>query len=147
MHLEEGEQQRNARWLQVVGRLRAGTGIEQAAQEMRTLAAHLEQRFPDTNQGWTISIQPLHEAVSGHLSRPLWLLRGLVLAAGGLALGLPLSLALGSRLSEVLYQTRPSDALVLAATLAILTLSALLASLVPARRASRVDPSKLLRAE
>jgi len=41
---------RKARWLQVVGRLAGGVGIEQAQTEMTGIARRLEDRFPDANE-------------------------------------------------------------------------------------------------
>ncbi len=46
-----------------------------------------------------------------------------------------------------MYQVSTTDPLTLAATAAVLVGSATLASLVPARRATRVDPAVSLRAE
>ena len=78
-----------------------------------------------------------------------WLVvrKGLVLALLGLALGLPAGLA-GARLVQgLLYDTAPLDPLILAGVAAALVLAALVACLVPARRATRVDPLTALRAE
>ncbi|MEE8062018.1 MAG: FtsX-like permease family protein, partial [Gemmatimonadales bacterium] len=65
----------------------------------------------------------------------------------GLGVGLVLALALGRVAQSLLFQVSPSDPLVLAVVAAILLLVALLASFLPARRASRVDPVSALRAE
>jgi putative ABC transport system permease protein len=61
--------------------------------------------------------------------------------------GLATSGALARVLASLLYGVRPTDHLTYAATAALLTAIALLASLVPARRAARVNPTDLLRAE
>lgn len=77
----------------------------------------------------------------------------LVLATGGrlLALGVLLGLAgslAASRLLEsMLFRTNARDPLVLAAVAALLGAVALVACLVPARRAARIDPMTALRAE
>ena len=69
------------------------------------------------------------------------------LVAGGLALGLVAALALGRLLEGTLYGVSPRDPLTLAAVTSVLLLSALLAAYLPARRASRLDPAEVLRAE
>jgi putative ABC transport system permease protein len=65
----------------------------------------------------------------------------------GLGVGLVLALALGRVAQSLLFQVSPSDPLVLAAVAAMLLVVALLASFLPARRASRVDPVSALRAD
>jgi putative ABC transport system permease protein len=65
----------------------------------------------------------------------------------GLAVGLAASLALGRLMALQLYQTAPHNPLLLALTIAILGLAALLACVVPARRASLFNPVDALRAE
>ena len=65
----------------------------------------------------------------------------------GLALGLAGAVAANRVLASLLYETPPTDAVsYIVATLA-LTAVALLATLIPARRATRVDPMIALRAE
>ncbi len=72
---------------------------------------------------------------------------GLRLALLGVALGV-LGALLGTRvLASLVYQVSTTDPLTLAATAAVLVGSAALASWVPARRATRVDPAVSLRAE
>ena len=71
--------------------------------------------------------------------------QGLRLALIGGAIGLVLALAAGRLLSFMLYGVKPFDPLTLA-TVTVLTLSlTLLASVIPARRAARVDPAIALR--
>jgi putative ABC transport system permease protein len=50
---------RDARFLRVVGRMKAGMTIEGAAARMRTLASGLESEHPDTNAGWSVRLSPL----------------------------------------------------------------------------------------
>jgi ABC-type lipoprotein release transport system permease subunit len=57
------------------------------------------------------------------------------------------SLWLTRYLSTVLFEVKPNDATTYAAVTMVLGLVALLACLVPARRATRVDPIAALRCE
>ena len=77
----------------------------------------------------------------------LVLREGLALAAAGVAIGLAGTLGLTRFLTSLLYGVKPSDPLTI--TLAMLTLAGvvLLACYIPARRASKVDPTVALRYE
>jgi len=77
----------------------------------------------------------------------LVLRQSLTLAAFGLAVGVGLSFALTRLIENQLYQTRTNDPITLTAVAGILVTIALVAALVPARRATRVDPIAALRAE
>jgi ABC-type antimicrobial peptide transport system permease subunit len=63
-----------------------------------------------------------------------------VLMVFGLLLGLPLSLAAGRFLGSQLYGASPYDAVVTLCAVAALSFSALIASLIPAVRASFISP-------
>ena len=65
----------------------------------------------------------------------------------GLVAGLAAALALGRLIASQLYQTSPHNPLLLAATMSVLGLSALLACFFPARRASLINPIEALRVE
>ena len=65
----------------------------------------------------------------------------------GLIVGLAAALALGRLLTSQLYQVSAHNPLLLTGTAVILALAALLACLLPARRASLVNPVEALRAE
>jgi putative ABC transport system permease protein len=69
------------------------------------------------------------------------------LAAVGIAIGIPAALALTRLLSNLLYGVTPTDARVLGAVVLCLLVVALSAALVPAWRASRVNPLVALRYE
>jgi putative ABC transport system permease protein len=71
--------------------------------------------------------------------------QGVVQLAIGVVLGLFGALALTGLLRGVLYGVSPRDPLVFAAIVAVLALTGLVASWVPARRATRVDPMVALR--
>jgi ABC-type antimicrobial peptide transport system permease subunit len=65
----------------------------------------------------------------------------------GLAAGVAAAVALGRLLASQLYQTSAHSPLLLAATMGTLGLAALLACVIPARRASLVNPVDALRSE
>ena len=73
--------------------------------------------------------------------------QGLTLVAIGLVFGIAGALAAGRVLSAYLYQTAPRDPLIIAAVAAVFIIAGVLACLIPARRATTVDPLIALRAE
>jgi putative ABC transport system permease protein len=75
------------------------------------------------------------------------LTEGLALAAGGVVIGLVGAYFLTQTLQTLLYEVAPTDPAVLASTCAGVFVVALLASVVPAIRALRVDAMTALRAE
>lgn len=54
------ETQRGAHYLGIRGRLKPGVELETAATELAGIAEQLAEEFPDTNEGWTTTIEPLH---------------------------------------------------------------------------------------
>jgi putative ABC transport system permease protein len=72
------QSQRRADYLGVVARLKPGVEPAQAQAELTTVAARLEQQYPDTNAGWTARLLPLHERMIGDVRAALWLLMGVV---------------------------------------------------------------------
>jgi ABC-type antimicrobial peptide transport system permease subunit len=72
---------------------------------------------------------------------------GLTLAAVGVVIGLAGALAGARVLRAFLFDLTPSDPVTYADIIVVLGVTAVLASWVPARRASRVDPVIALRAE
>jgi predicted permease len=71
----------------------------------------------------------------------------LALAATSAVIGVPLALAVGWSLRAFLFGVAPRDPLTVVAACGVLTMTVLLASCVPAFRASRVDPATALRNE
>jgi putative ABC transport system permease protein len=65
----------------------------------------------------------------------------------GVAIGAGGALALGRVLSNLIYQIKPTDPATFLVVTALLALIALLASIIPAYRATRVDPMVALRYE
>jgi predicted permease len=73
--------------------------------------------------------------------------QGLLLALLGIAAGLAISLAATPQLAPLLYRVRPTDPVSIAGAALFLIAVAVLASLFPALRATRVDPILALRQE
>ena len=79
----------------------------------------------------------------------LWLVMKevMVLLAIGLAVGVPAAIGLGSFVSTQLYGIQPHDPWIAGSTLLLLTGVSAAAGLIPAHRASRIDPIRALRYE
>lgn len=82
---------------------------------------------------------------SGRDVRRLFLRHGLTMSLAGIALGIGGALLLTRLISAHLFGVGPTDPVTYAAVSLGLTAVALLASYLPARRASRVDPAITLR--
>lgn len=77
----------------------------------------------------------------------LILRQGIVQIGIGLVLGLGLALLVSRALKEVLFQVSSADPFTFVVVPLVLAVTGILASLVPARRATRVDPMIALRSE
>lgn len=88
-------------------------------------------------------------AVGAHPRALLWqvMREGLRLTGIGIIIGVMLALGAGQLLQHVLYRVSGAEPLVLIAAPAILLGASLLAALLPALRATRVDPTIALRTE
>jgi ABC-type antimicrobial peptide transport system permease subunit len=75
----------------------------------------------------------------------LVILRGLRLTTGGVLSGAIASLVLTRLLGQLLFKVSPHDPLVFGSALAVMTITAISACLLPAWRASRTDPARILR--
>ena len=91
----------------------------------------------------------LRMALGAERADVLWLVlrEGLVMTGAGLLFGVLLSVATARLLAGLLYEVRTFDPLVFALAPMLLAGSALLASYLPARRATRVSPMEALRQE
>jgi predicted permease len=67
--------------------------------------------------------------------------------AGGILAGLALAFAATRYVQSLLYQTSAADPAAITVSIALLVAAALLAALIPARRAAQVDPMAVLRNE
>ena len=72
---------------------------------------------------------------------------GLAVAIPGVLIGVPLALGAATLVRAQLYGVTPTDPWTLAGAAAILIATAAVASWLPARRASRIQPNEALRAE
>jgi putative ABC transport system permease protein len=73
--------------------------------------------------------------------------QGMILTLTGLALGLAGSVALSRLIATQLYQVTATDPLTYGIVMLVIATVALIACVVPARRATRVDPMEALRYE
>jgi putative ABC transport system permease protein len=72
---------------------------------------------------------------------------GLILTGTGIVIGLAGSIAVTRLMTAMLYQTSPTDPVTFVVSAVLFTTVALLASYLPARRATRIDPTDALRSE
>jgi predicted permease len=91
----------------------------------------------------------LRLALGAAPSGVLWLVMKevLVLLAIGLAIGIPAAIGAGRFVSAQLYGIEPNDPWIAAGTAALLGLVSAAAGIIPAQRASRIDPILALRYE
>jgi putative ABC transport system permease protein len=73
--------------------------------------------------------------------------RGILLALSGIAFGFAITLAAAPQIAPLLYRVSPRDPASIAGAALFLIVVAVLASLIPALRATRVKPSVALRQE
>jgi len=88
-------------------------------------------------------------ALGAQSSSVIWLVMRevLLLLAIGLAVGVPAALGLGRYVSSQLYGIQPNDPSIATMTMIVLALVSAAAGLIPAHRASRIDPILALRYE
>ena len=70
--------QRGNHFLEVIARMKPGVTLKQAQAEMETIAARLEQQYPDYNMRIGAVVVPLHEQVVGDIKPALLVLLGAV---------------------------------------------------------------------
>jgi predicted permease len=104
------------------------------------MAYNVEQRTSE------IGLRMALGADRGHVVKMV--LHGAFLQVGiGLALGIPVAIGAGKLMSDQLFGVRPWDPIMLTVATLLLGFAALVASLIPARRAAGVDPMVALRNE
>jgi ABC-type antimicrobial peptide transport system permease subunit len=91
----------------------------------------------------------LRLALGAEPSGVLWIVMRevLILLAIGLVIGIPAAIGLGRYVSSQLYGIQANDPWIAVATVALLTVVSAAAGLIPATRASRIDPILALRYE
>ena len=62
-----------------LARLREGVSLEQAASDMKAIAAQLETEFPERNTNWSVTLVPVHEQMVDQIRPALQVLAGAVL--------------------------------------------------------------------
>jgi putative ABC transport system permease protein len=72
-------QQRGSHSLLGIGRLKPGVSPAQANAELRTIAATLEKKYPETNTKWGAGSQPLRDELVGDVRTALYVLFGAVI--------------------------------------------------------------------
>jgi predicted permease len=88
-------------------------------------------------------------ALGGQPHNIVWMVvsETLLLVAGGLLVGIPVALSLTQYLRSLLFGLTPVDGWSIFLVILIIGFMALIASVVPARRATRIDPVTALRCE
>jgi len=88
-------------------------------------------------------------ALGAQRSRVVWMvLREVVLlAAVALAISVPAAIAASKLVESFLFEMKPNDPLALIGSAVTLLIAAILAGYLPARNASRIDPTVALRHE
>jgi putative ABC transport system permease protein len=56
---------RATRVLRVIGRMRPSTTLDQTRAELISIARNIEQEYPATNKGWSVTVEPLQAAIVG----------------------------------------------------------------------------------
>jgi putative ABC transport system permease protein len=66
-------------WLLVMARLKPGVTIAQAYADMDSVAKHIAEVYPKSNQGWSATVEPLqNDFLERDVRRALWMLLGAV---------------------------------------------------------------------
>ena len=88
-------------------------------------------------------------AVGAQRGQVVWMVLrdSLILTGIGVVIGVPLALLVAKALTSALYGVKPDDSLSYSFAVFGVALVAIVASLIPARRAANVDPLSALRAE
>ena len=71
-------EQRGAHFLHVIARLKPGVSSQSARAELEAVAAHLGEKYPDTNTGMGVTVNPTSEDLVGDVRPALLILMGAV---------------------------------------------------------------------
>ena len=141
MTLEEAKNQ-NTWPFRVFGSLFMAFGF--AALFLATVGLYGVMAFSVSKRTQEIGVRMAMGAASGDVLR-LVMRQGLWQIGLGMALGVGLAAALASFMTVLLFGVEPYDPVMFIGIAAVLGVTALLACLIPARRAARVDPMVALR--
>ncbi len=76
LRVDPQQSDRGSYFLFTIGRLREGVSIESAESEMKTIAARLQNEYPESNTQRTARVVPLRDVVLGDAANRLWPLMG-----------------------------------------------------------------------
>ena len=99
-------------------------------------------RRREREMGIRLALGAAPASVSGLVVR-----QGIAYAVGGLAVGLPVALAATGVMRSLLFEIEPRDPATIVGLCATVAAATVAATLVPARRALRVDPATVLKSE
>jgi putative ABC transport system permease protein len=74
MVTQSGQIVRSVHWWGAIGRLKPGVSATQAEADLRTIAAQLEQSYPQTNTGWSATVVPAIDQSVGSIRPALMIL-------------------------------------------------------------------------
>ena len=69
---------RDATWFTVIGRMKSGITLKQAAADLATVQSRLGKQFPKPDGELTVQLEPLKDTIVGTVRNSLWLLYGSV---------------------------------------------------------------------
>jgi len=76
--VDPAAERRDNRYLEVVGRLKAGATVQGAQAELDAVNARLAQTYVETNSGWGVRLTTLRERLVGEMRTPLLVVLGAV---------------------------------------------------------------------
>jgi putative ABC transport system permease protein len=127
--------------LRVLARLKPGVTLREAESQMNSIATQLERTYPATNAGWGVQLQMLRDTYVKNIRASLIALQIAVLFM------LLIACANIANLVLTRSSSRSRDGFSYLGVGAVVAAVTLLASYVPARRASRLDPVSAMRTE
>jgi predicted permease len=71
-------QRRDETWFNVIGRVKPGVTLKQAAADLATVQTELGRRYPKPDAELAVTAEPLKETIVGSVQNSLWLLYGSV---------------------------------------------------------------------
>jgi predicted permease len=111
---------------------------------LATLGIYGVISYSVAQQTQEIGIRMALGATQGHVLRGV-LQKTMILAITGIVLGTVASLVVARWIASLLFGTAPTDPATFAAMIFVMTIVALVAGYIPARRAARIDPMVALR--